>query len=155
MSFGFSVSDIVLLGRQAHRLYTEIKEAPEICESFRKEVHLFSETLIRTALLLLDQASALEEKDAKTLKACIHSCKELIYIQILDIETPSSEVTSSYEWTYLTSKPRLEVSMFRAWRQKWAERKFAAKIPSHRRAISAHVHTLTALQAVINWYDPK
>ncbi|KAL6717058.1 hypothetical protein ACLMJK_004972 [Lecanora helva] len=153
MSFGFSVADFISLARMSLRVYNKFKEAPKVCEAFRKEMLLFHQVLCNTAILLQDQSCYLTEKDKTTLAACTESCKELFYIKIYDAAGIPKDVQFSHGTEFQdTSLKVTEANMkldcdwgsFRGWRQIWAEKKFAQKIPKLQQEVSAHIQILTA-----------
>lgn len=163
MSFGFSVSDFMGLARMACKLYAESHEALANCEAFRRELYLFSETLVKTALLLRYNApndAVLVESDKATLTACAQSCKELIYGQICGAaNVPLDDdmiATGSHGISDLRIRPPSSQDghsrYLRSWRLKRADRKFAAKIPKFQQAIFAHSQTLSALHTLIILY---
>lgn len=153
MSFGFSVTDFMTLGGLALKLYDEFREAPGACRAFANELLSFHRVLDKLGRDLQDDSAFLGASDYAALKACADSCKELIYVQIFGAAcvpttlrtygtTPA--ISASHENMILQRGPDGDDRFLRAWRKKWGERKFAARIPELQRAVTAHIQSLTA-----------
>lgn len=150
MSFGFSVSDFIALGALVLKLYDEFKEAPGACQAFAHELLLFHRILEKLGFELEGNVGHLENSDYAALKACADSCKELIYVQIYNSADVPSDIPSFEHFWQFTSNPQLETSgLLRRWRQRWADRKFAVRIPKIQRAVAAHIQSLTAFYTLI------
>ncbi len=166
MSFGFSISDFFALGGLALKLYDEFREAPGACRAFANELLLFHQILDKIGHLqeeaqLLGAFEFLGASDRAALKTCADSCKELIYVQIygaacvpIVLQNPGTIPRTSSESSNLILQrgPDGEDRFLRAWRQKWGERKFAARIPQLQRAVTAHIQSLTAFYTLIIRY---
>jgi len=160
MNFGFSLSDFVTLGELALKLYDEFKEAPGACRAFANELLLFHRILDKLGSNLQDD-NFLGASDYAALKACADSCKELIYVQIYGaarVPIPN-QMHGTTPGTFirldsgiLQRGPDGDDRFLRAWRQKWSERKFAARIPELQRAVTAHIQSLTAFNSLIARY---
>lgn len=161
MSFGFSVSDFITLGGLTLKLYDEFKAAPGACRAFANELLMFHQILERLGFELQSHTDYLEASDHAALRACADSCKELIYVRIygascVPTELPTygikSTTSSKIVNVILQPRPYDNDRFHRAWRQKWSERKFAARIPELQRAVTAHVQSLTAFSSLIIRY---
>lgn len=160
MSFGFSISDFFTLGGLALKLYNEFRVAPGACRAFANELLLFHQLLDKMGYLR-EEIELLGASDRAALKTCADSCKELIYVQIYGaacgrtvLQIPGTMPRTSSESISLILRrgPDGEDRFFRAWRQKWGERKFAARIPELQRAVTAHIQSLTAFYTLIIRY---
>lgn len=163
MSFGFSVSDIILCARLAYRLYDEFKHAPGACQEFARELLLFHQVLLKTKSTIECEISNLNHSDQAAFEACLVSCKELLYEQICASKVPSSlnvvdyvvDYVGDFESQWRALDPLLhpdfggEIRLCQGWRRKWGERKFALRIPKLQRAISSHIEKLTALNVLL------
>lgn len=161
MSFGFSASDFVTLGVFAFKLYDEFRKAPGACRAFANELLLFHRVLDKLGSDLQGDADFLQASDYAALQECADSCKRLIYVQIYGAAcvptTLQTDGTTSGTPSTLDNKilPRGAVGddrFLRGWRQKWGERKFAARVPELQRAVSAHIQSLTAFNSLIVRY---
>lgn len=163
MSFSFGVSDIVVLSGLVFNLYDEFKKAPRACQGFAKELKSFHQVLEQMELHFQRNTVYLTDVELTVFKDCVDSCKELIYVQIYGFADVSSGA-QALETAYLYSVPGSHAKptvwrhphgsngadhFLKAWRQRWAERKFAAKIPELRRAVTSHIHSLTAFNTMI------
>ena len=83
MIFGISVSDIYGCARLAYQLYDEFAQASGACQDFARDLLLFHQVLMKTRLIMGDEASHLSDADRIALEACLDSCKELIFVQIM------------------------------------------------------------------------
>ena len=151
MSFGFSVSDFITLARMTIRVYNEFREAPKTCDAFRTELLIFHSILIRTADLTRESSAQLSVGDKAALTQWIRSCKELIYVRIygaVGVGEDCNEVDENAleDAALRTTK---ECRLFLGWRQKWGEKKFAARIPVLQQAVHSHVVALTAINSNI------
>ncbi len=161
MSFGFSVTDFITLGGLALKLYDEFREAPGACRAFANELLLFHLILDKLGSDLQDHSELIGPTDYAALKACADSCKELIYVQIygaacvptaFQTYTTTSRTSSKSDNVILQPGPYGDDRFLRAWRQRWAERKFAARISEIQRAVAAHIQSLTAFNTLIIRY---
>lgn len=154
MSFGFSVSDICGCARLAYRLYDEFKQAPGACQDFTREMLLFHQVLLKTKSTIGSEISHLSDSDQATLGACLDSCKELLYGQIIGAAIVPRSLE---EVEYNKHDPRKyfffhhddQMNFLRGLRQRYGERRFALRIPKLQRAISAHIEKLTAINVLI------
>ncbi len=160
MSFGFSISDFFALGVLALKLYDEIRVAPGACRAFANELLLFHQILDKIGCLR-EETELLGASDRVALKTCADSCKELVYVQIYGaaceptvLLNPGTIPRTSSESSSLILQrgPDGEDRFLRAWRQRWGERKFAARIPQLQRAVTAHIQSLTAFYTLIIRY---
>lgn len=163
MSFGFSVSDFITLGGLALKLYAEFRAGPEACQSFANELLLLHQVLEKLASDLDGNVGLLGPSDHAALKACADSCKELVYVQIygaICVPTTKTAIKGETEVAHelyfypynnqiLQRIPQGNDRLLRAWRQKWGERKFAARIPKLQQTITAHVQSLTAFSTLL------
>lgn len=155
MSFGFSVSDIVLCARLTYRLYDEFKQAPGACQEFARELLLFHQVLLKTKSTIECDLNRLSHSDQAALGACLDSCKELLYGQILGAsKEPYDMKESDFEFQCTPSDPLVhpdvgQIRLFQGWRLKFGNRKFALRIPKLQRAISSHIEKLTALNVLL------
>lgn len=162
MSFGFSVSDIILCARLAYKLYDEFKQAPGACREFARDLLLFHQVLLKTKSTIECEISNLNHSDQAALEACLDSCKELLYEQICATKAPSSLSVVDYVVDYVGDFETLwtpldplvhpdfgQIRLFQGLRLKWGERKFALRIPKLQRAISSHIEKLTALNVLL------
>ena len=83
MSFGFSVSDIYGCAHLAYMLYDEFKQAAGVCQEFSRGLLLFHQVLSKVKSTIESEPSHLSQSDQAALGACLDSCKELLYVQIL------------------------------------------------------------------------
>ena len=159
MSFGFSVSDIALCAHLAYKLYDEFMQAPGACREFARDLLLFHQVLLKTQSTIECEISNLNHSDQAALKACLDSCKELLYEQICASKVPSSLDVGRYVRDFESQCTLLdplvhpdysgEIRFFQGCRLKWRERKFALRIPKLQRAISLHIEKLTALNVLL------
>ena len=137
MSFGFSISDFVCLARLASQLHRELARAPGICESFREELFLFHRVLAGTARELEGKDNRLEESDKIALREGVKGCENLLYKEIGGIDDGGALKLDNVQ-----SFP------LKGFRQRWASRKLATKIPHFQQAISARIQALTAFHVL-------
>ena len=155
MIFGISVSDIYGCARLAYKLYDEFKKAPGACQEFAQDLLLFYRVLMHTRLVMGGEDSHLKDSDRIALEACLESCKELIYVQIMGarrvpvtLEEVGIKIDKSS--TDLLVRPRSAYSsLLQGWRQGIVNRQFALKIPKLQHAISSHIEKLTALNVLV------
>ena len=156
MSFGFSVSDIYVCARLAYKLYDEFKQAPGVCQEFARDLLLFHQVLLKTNSNIECEASYLSHFDHAALRACLDSCKDLLYVQILGAPVVPQNLKEAVsrenglESTFL-SHDRDDLFHWYSvnWRIKITARKFALRIPKLQRAISSHIEKLTALNVLL------
>lgn len=165
MSFGFSVSDIYGCARLAYKLYDEFKQAPGTCQEFARDLLLFHRVLLKIKSTIECDTSYLSQSDQAVLGACLDSCKELLYVQIIGapmvpknlekIEFDAHELifkSRGPQTDFLIHSSPDQIRFLRGLRQKFGERKFALRIPKLQRAISAHIEKLTAFNVLIVQY---
>ena len=146
MIFGISVSDIYGCARLAYRLYDEFKQAPGACQEFARDLLLFHQVLIKTKTTIESEASHLSHSDQTALGACLDSCKELIYVQIMG----ASMVPTSLDDIDLNTDPVFRpMRLPGSWRHLLYQRNNALRIPKLRRAITAQIEKLTAFTVLI------
>ena len=152
MSFGFSVSDIIGCARLAYRLYDGFKQAPGACQDFARDLLLFYNVLMKTKSTIELEVGHLNHPDKAALSACLDSCKELLYVQIMGIHKVPEDLE---DVGYDKDDPQPgfvkyliyggTAYRFSGWSQKLEQRKLASRIPKFQRAISAHVEKLNTL----------
>ena len=154
MSFGFSVSDIVGCARLAYRLYEELKQAPGACSYFAFDLLHFHNVLMTANSTIEFEVGHLNHPEKAALSACLDSCKELLFVQIMG----SQKVPEDWDLVLFDADDPLSDFLkcpyyggtrtshgFHNWRQRLEERKLASRIPKLQRAISAHIEKLNAL----------
>lgn len=134
MSFGFSVSDIILCARLAYKLYDEFKQASGACQEFAQELLLFHQVLLKTKSTFECQSISLKDSDLAALGACIKSCAELLYVQIMGAH-PVPGILEGLEYKTRTEYFFHSSGLLQDWRKRYEERKFASRIPKLQRAI--------------------
>lgn len=158
MSFGFSVSDIVGCARLAYMLYDEFKQAPGACQGFARELLLFHQVLLKTKSTVECETSHLNHTDQAALGACLDSCRELLYVQIMGAHRVPTTLKDLEFNTHILQADRFvpsasgETRLLPGWRQVYGQRKFAVRIPKLQRAISSHIEKLTALNVLLIQY---
>ncbi len=157
MSFGFSVSDIYGCARLAYMLYNEFKQAPGVCQEFARELLLFHRVLSKIKSTIESEPSHLSQSDQAALGACLDSCKELLYVQIMGAAMVPKDLENIKFYAHDMGFRSFDTSsdqkrFLGGLRQKFGERKFALRIPKLQHAISAHVANLTAFNVFIVQY---
>lgn len=169
MNLGFGVSDFVVVSHLARKLYNDFKEAPGTCREFAKELKSFHQVLEQLEFQLHSDNNHLTADEFAILEGCADSCKELIYVQIYGASNVPSDIQtlhflSSGSTAALFTHPALcdvpkssrEANRgercLKAWRRRWAERKFAARIPELRDRIRDHIRSLSAFNSLIIRY---
>lgn len=157
MSFGFSVFDFISLGGLAFKLYAEFKAGHGACQNFASELLLLHQVLNKLGSDLDGNVGSLGPFDHAALKACANSCKDLIYVEIYGAACVPASITPT-DLDILDNEARLRHGgsypigngrFIRAWREKWGERTFAARIPKLQQAVTAHVQSLTAFSTLL------
>lgn len=157
MSFGFSVSDCVGLAAVVYKIYCEFKEASRACQDFAKQLILFHHILGRIGNQFSSNDDNLDYRDLDqdVFSECVNSCKELVYVQIGGAVDVSSGIrtfeTLGADVIWRRGSDGVD-SLLKAWRQKWAQRKFSMQIPKLQHAVSMHVQSLTAFNTLIARY---
>lgn len=110
--------------------------------------------LLKTKSTIGSEISHLSDSDQATLGACLDSCKELLYGQIIGAAiVPRSleevEYNTHDSRKYFFFHHDDQMSFLRGLRQRYGERRFALRIPKLQRAISAHIEKLTAINVLI------
>ena len=155
MSFGFSVSDVVGLATAVFKIYNEFKEASGICQTFAKELMNFHRILSIIGSQLPSSNVEGRRLDLAGLKACVTSCEDLVYVQILGARDVTSGIQEFQTSNGDSSKMVLctpKRSIFIPWRLRLAEKKFSSQVPKLQRAVAAHVQSLTAFNTLIIRY---
>lgn len=114
----------------------------------------FHQVLLKTKSTIGSEISHLSDSDQATLGACLDSCKELLYGQIIGAAiVPRSleevEYNTHDSRKYFFFHHDDQMSFLRGLRQRYGERRFALRIPKLQRAISAHIEKLTAINVLI------
>ena len=151
MSFGFSVSDIVGCARLAYRLYDEFRNAPEACQTFAQELLLFHQVLMKIKSTIESEAGHLDHSDQAALSACLDSCKELLYVQIMGanmVPTKSDDMSLYMHESYPFHIHPHRFRLLQGWLQRFGERSFALRIPKLQRAISSQIEKLNVFLAL-------
>ncbi len=150
MSFGFSVSDFIYCAQLAYKLSVEFKEATGACRHFTKELLVFHQILLKTQSLLENKKHDLDGSGQTMLAASAHSCKELLYVQILGCKNVPTDIASL---TFDNLPMFYEQGRFlQGLRRKLGERNFYKKIPEFQAAISARIDALTAVNVILIRY---
>ena len=152
MSFGFSVSDIIVCARLAYRLYDQLKQAPGACQEFARDLLHFHNVLMTTNSTIEFEVGHLNHPDKAALSACLDSCKELLYVQIMgtqkvpeDLEEVGFDEDDPLSGFLKNPFYGGTAHGFHIWRQRFEKRKLASLIPKFQRAISANIEKLNAL----------
>ena len=91
MSFGCSVSDIILCGRLAYTIYERVKEGPQKWADFAKDLHFFSHLVVRTASVVEHHADSLTPSENYPIQSLISDCWSFLWTTLLDESAPTKE----------------------------------------------------------------
>ena len=152
MIFGISVLDIYGCARLAYKLYDEFKQAPGACQEFARDLLLFHQVLMKTKATIENEASHLSTFDQSALGACLESCKELLYVQIMGAHrapTSLDDIESNMNPFFRPIRPPISLHNVRHLLYPLYQRNDTLRIPKLRRAITAQIEKLTVFTVLI------
>lgn len=156
MNFGFSVSDFFGLALFVFKISKEIQEGPKECRAFAEE--LFRSGLILKKVGHLLDKETIKESYHSEIKGCLSSSKDLLYVKIWGLkDTPKhvakedrNDLEIDFKYNMYQTSETAPLSL--VWRQRWAARNFALRIPKLRQEVAAHMTSLTALSTLVTLY---
>ena len=101
MSFGCSISDILLCGRIGYKIHEHIKEGPTHCADFARDLRFLAVLIVRVGYKAEQRAKSMAEDDYKVLESVITECWQFLWTHLLDEHPPRWEKRHAH----LTEQP--------------------------------------------------